>query len=104
MSCSIQFQCHQQAACQSKLVNFPLQVFQHGVHPLGRAPDLLQHFALPLVGLLQLHLHVTAHESFRFLQHLDRIISVSQQGVSASAGSILPQIYGGNDQTRLIIC
>lgn len=61
--------------CRSELVDLPLQVLQHGVHALRRAPDLLQHFTLPLVGLLQLHLHVTAHEGFRFFQHLERTTS-----------------------------
>lgn len=74
MSCSI-IPVSPAGTCQSELINLPLQVLQHGVHPLGRAPDLLQHFTLPLVGLLQLHLHVTAHKGFGFFQHLDQTMS-----------------------------
>ena len=81
----------------SELIDLPLQVLQHGVHPLSRAPDFLQHFTLPLIGLLQLHLHVTAHKGFGLFQHLDQTQAVSQQGcVSTSTGSPCPQSYGGS--------
>ena len=67
--CAMRFRGRLGAARPSELVDLPLQVLEHGVHALGRAPDLLQHLALPLVGLLQLQLSAAAHEGLGFHEH-----------------------------------
>ena len=58
-----------QAARESELVNLALHMFEHGFHALRRAPYLLEHLTIPLVGLLQLQPHVAAHKGLGFLQH-----------------------------------